>query len=108
MSNPARFIPILYDPTVADACLTFGHIYRRAGHVYYARNEGTDRGSAAQLAAAGYTLHLCFDRRPYPRSRRYRCQRHGNPDWQAATLYRVRGGPASVPAAGAVRYRYDQ
>src|SRR3977135_580706 len=29
MSDPARFIPILYDPTVADACLTFGHIYRR-------------------------------------------------------------------------------
>jgi malate dehydrogenase (oxaloacetate-decarboxylating)(NADP+) len=25
MSDPARFIPILYDPTVADACLTFGH-----------------------------------------------------------------------------------
>jgi malic enzyme len=30
MSDPARFIPILYDPTVAEACLTFGHIYRRA------------------------------------------------------------------------------
>src|SRR6204780_1435539 len=29
MSAPARFIPILYDPTVADACLAFGHIYRR-------------------------------------------------------------------------------
>jgi len=26
MSDPARFIPILYDPTVAEACLTFGHI----------------------------------------------------------------------------------
>src|ERR1700730_18319319 len=23
MSDPARFIPILYDPTVADACLAF-------------------------------------------------------------------------------------
>jgi malate dehydrogenase (oxaloacetate-decarboxylating)(NADP+) len=30
MSDPARFVPILYDPTVAEACLTFGHIYRRA------------------------------------------------------------------------------
>src|SRR5215472_4806141 len=28
MSDPARFIPILYDPTVADACESFGHIYR--------------------------------------------------------------------------------
>jgi malate dehydrogenase (oxaloacetate-decarboxylating)(NADP+) len=34
MSDPMRFIPILYDPTVADACLTFGHIYRRAGGMY--------------------------------------------------------------------------
>jgi malate dehydrogenase (oxaloacetate-decarboxylating)(NADP+) len=37
MSDPARFIPILYDPTVADACLTFGHIYRRARGVYITR-----------------------------------------------------------------------
>ena len=29
MSDPVRFIPIVYNPTVADACLTFGHIYRR-------------------------------------------------------------------------------
>jgi len=38
MSDPARFIPILYDPTVADACLTFGHIYRRARGMYIARD----------------------------------------------------------------------
>jgi malate dehydrogenase (oxaloacetate-decarboxylating)(NADP+) len=37
MSNPARFIPILYDPTVAEACLTFGHIYRRANGIYLTR-----------------------------------------------------------------------
>jgi malate dehydrogenase (oxaloacetate-decarboxylating)(NADP+) len=29
MSDPARFVPIVYDPTIADACLTYGHIYRR-------------------------------------------------------------------------------
>jgi len=34
MSDPARFIPILYDPTVAEACLAFGHIYRRARGMY--------------------------------------------------------------------------
>jgi malate dehydrogenase (oxaloacetate-decarboxylating)(NADP+) len=38
MSDPARFIPILYDPTVAEACLTFGHIYRRARGMYITRN----------------------------------------------------------------------
>ena len=37
MSDPARFIPILYDPTVAEACLTFGHIYRRARGMYITR-----------------------------------------------------------------------
>jgi malate dehydrogenase (oxaloacetate-decarboxylating)(NADP+) len=37
MSDPARFIPILYDPTIADACLAFGHIYRRARGMYITR-----------------------------------------------------------------------
>jgi malate dehydrogenase (oxaloacetate-decarboxylating)(NADP+) len=37
MSDPARFIPILYDPTVADACLSFGHIYRRPRGLYITR-----------------------------------------------------------------------
>jgi malate dehydrogenase (oxaloacetate-decarboxylating)(NADP+) len=38
MSDPKRFIPILYDPTVADACLAFGHLYRRARGLYIARD----------------------------------------------------------------------
>src|SRR5258705_2321961 len=37
MSDPASFIPSLYDPTVADACLAFGHIYRRARGMYITR-----------------------------------------------------------------------
>jgi malate dehydrogenase (oxaloacetate-decarboxylating)(NADP+) len=37
MSDPTRFIPILYDPTVADACLAFGHLYRRARGMYISR-----------------------------------------------------------------------
>jgi malate dehydrogenase (oxaloacetate-decarboxylating)(NADP+) len=37
MSDPARFVPILYDPTVAEACLTFGHIYRRTRGMYVTR-----------------------------------------------------------------------
>jgi malate dehydrogenase (oxaloacetate-decarboxylating)(NADP+) len=46
MSDPARFIPILYDPTVADACLTFGHIYRRARGMYITREM---KGRIAEL-----------------------------------------------------------
>ena len=37
MSDPARFVPIVYDPTVADACLAFGHVYRRARGMYITR-----------------------------------------------------------------------
>ena len=34
MSDPSRFIPILYDPTIAEACLKFDHIYRRPHGMY--------------------------------------------------------------------------
>ena len=46
MSDPARFVPIVYDPTVADACLTFGHILRRARGMYITRNM---KGRIAQV-----------------------------------------------------------
>jgi malate dehydrogenase (oxaloacetate-decarboxylating)(NADP+) len=34
MSDPARFLPIVYDPTVADACRMFGHVFRRPRGMY--------------------------------------------------------------------------
>jgi malate dehydrogenase (oxaloacetate-decarboxylating)(NADP+) len=34
MSDPARFLPIVYDPTIGEACLKFGHIYRRTRGMY--------------------------------------------------------------------------
>ena len=34
MSDPSRFLPIVYDPTIAEACLRFGHIYRQARGMY--------------------------------------------------------------------------
>ena len=46
MSDPARFIPILYDPTVADACESFGHIYRRPRGMYITRDM---KGRMAQV-----------------------------------------------------------
>jgi malate dehydrogenase (oxaloacetate-decarboxylating)(NADP+) len=46
MSDPGRFIPLLYDPTIAEACLTFGHIYRRARGMYITREM---KGRMAQV-----------------------------------------------------------
>jgi malate dehydrogenase (oxaloacetate-decarboxylating)(NADP+) len=34
MSDTARFLPILYSPTVGEACLKFGHIFRRPRGMY--------------------------------------------------------------------------
>lgn len=38
MADPVKFIPILYDPTIAEACLKFGHIYRRPRGMYISRD----------------------------------------------------------------------
>jgi malate dehydrogenase (oxaloacetate-decarboxylating)(NADP+) len=34
MSDPTRFLPIVYDPTIGEACLKFGHIYRQPRGMY--------------------------------------------------------------------------
>ena len=46
MSDPARFLPIVYDPTIAEACLKFGHIYRQARGMYLSI---TRRGKVKEL-----------------------------------------------------------
>ena len=38
MSDPARFLPIVYNPTVGEACLKFGHIYRQTRGMYLSIN----------------------------------------------------------------------
>src|SRR5271155_900007 len=45
-SDPVRFLPIVYDPTVGEACLKFGHIYRRPRGLYVSLKE---RGRMAEV-----------------------------------------------------------
>jgi malate dehydrogenase (oxaloacetate-decarboxylating)(NADP+) len=46
MSDPARFLPIVYDPTIGEACLKFGHIYRQTRGMYLSM---TRRGSVKDI-----------------------------------------------------------
>jgi malate dehydrogenase (oxaloacetate-decarboxylating)(NADP+) len=57
MSDLARFLPILYDPTVADACLAFGHIFRRARGMYITREM---KGRMAEVLRNWPERHVRF------------------------------------------------
>ena len=46
MSDPARFLPIVYDPTIGEACLKFGHIYRGPRGMYLSM---TRRGKVKEV-----------------------------------------------------------
>lgn len=46
MSDPARFVPIMYDPTVGEACLKFSHIYRERSGMYISLN---DKGRVKEI-----------------------------------------------------------
>jgi malate dehydrogenase (oxaloacetate-decarboxylating)(NADP+) len=46
MSDPASFIPIVYDPTIGEACLKFGHVFRQTRGMYLSM---TRRGSVKEI-----------------------------------------------------------
>ncbi len=46
MSDPVAMMPIVYTPTVGQACLEFGHIYRKAKGLYIT---DLDRGHIAEI-----------------------------------------------------------
>ena len=46
MSDPAHFLPIVYDPTIGEACLKFGHIYRQPRGMYLSM---TRRGKVKEI-----------------------------------------------------------
>jgi malate dehydrogenase (oxaloacetate-decarboxylating)(NADP+) len=46
MSDPAYFLPVVYDPTIGEACLKFGHIYRQTRGMYLSM---TRRGKVKEV-----------------------------------------------------------
>jgi len=46
MSDPARFLTIVYDPTIGEACVKFGHIYRQVRGMYLSM---TRRGKIKEI-----------------------------------------------------------
>jgi malate dehydrogenase (oxaloacetate-decarboxylating)(NADP+) len=46
MSDPERFLPIVYDPTVGEACQKFAYIYRRSRGLYISIRE---KGRVAEV-----------------------------------------------------------
>lgn len=94
MSDPARLLPIVYDPPIGEACLKFGHICRQTAGLYLSitRRKVTEILRSWPLKDIRFICILTAAESsalggPWRK-------RHGHPHWQAAILY---GGSRCAP-----------
>ena len=83
MSDPATYMPLVYAPTVGEACQKFAHIFRQARGIYLPINA---RGWVRDILQHWPEKDVRFivvtgdRRRAHPRLGRSRSRRHGHPD----------------------------
>jgi malate dehydrogenase (oxaloacetate-decarboxylating)(NADP+) len=103
MSDPARFMPIVYTPTVGEACQRFDHFFRASRGLYLPI---TARGRLREIMGNWPEWDVRFivatDGGTHSGPRRPRGRRHGHPDRQAGALHGLRRrAAASLPAGDA-------
>ena len=88
-----QILPLIYTPTVGEACREFSHIAREPkGFFITPDDRGHIRRILGQLAPPqGHSRHRRHRRPADPRTWRSGRQRHGHPDREAGALHGVRG-----------------
>src|SRR5262249_21179217 len=88
MSDPARFLEIVYDPTIGEACLNFDHIFRRPRGMYLSiTRKGHVREVLRNWPVKDVRFICVTNAGPNPRLGRPGRKRHGHSDREAATLH---------------------
>ena len=96
-----RIMPLIYTPTVGEACKEFSHLSREPkGFFITPDRPREDPAHARQLAPEGRPRHRRHRRAADPRAGRPRSQRHGHSRGQAGAVHGVRGHPAVGLSAG--------
>ena len=109
MSDPARFLPIVYDPTIGEVLsqvrspLPAGAWNVPLDYASWQSQRGTE-----ELAGEGCPFHLRHRRRQDPRSRGPRRERHRYSDRKATAVYGCGGRPTARAAADVPRCRDQQ
>ena len=104
-----RILPLIYTPTVGEACREFSHIAREPkGFFITPGGSRTHPPDPGQLAAARHPRHRRHRRTAHPGPRRPGRQRHGHSDRKTGDLHRLRRHRSERVPAGDARRRDQQ